>query len=172
MQAVIDGRNPSEIAALHRNKAKRAEIEKCASVEIPNYLQVYLQEVLVDVRSLNQRIIAMETSLLAKIETFNLHQQIDLMCTVPGVSKMLALRVISEMGANYHQRYFTAEAFSKAIRVVPSNEVSGESCSNAGLHMATSGSSFTSFPQPSLSPFTDAALCEDGSMITEVAQIT
>lgn len=82
LQAVIDGRNPSEIAALHRNKAKHAEIEKCASVEIPNYLQVYLQEVLVDVRSLNQRIIAMETSLLAKIETFNLHQQIDLMCTV------------------------------------------------------------------------------------------
>ncbi len=30
-----------------------------------------------------------------------------LLCTVPAVTKMLALRVISEMGANYHQRYFT-----------------------------------------------------------------
>lgn len=125
LQAVIDGRSPTEIAALHRNKAKRLEIEKCASVEIPHYLRIYLQEILFDVQSLNQRIIAMETSLLAKIETFDLHKQVDLMCTVPGVSKMLAMRIISEMGANYHQRYFSAQAFSKAIGVVPSNEVSG-----------------------------------------------
>ena len=38
---------------------------------------------------------------------------------------MLALRIISEMGANYHQRYYSAEAFAKGIGVVPSNEVSG-----------------------------------------------
>jgi hypothetical protein len=44
LQALIDGRSPTEIAALHRNRAKRIEIEKCASVEIPQYLRIYLQE--------------------------------------------------------------------------------------------------------------------------------
>jgi Transposase IS116/IS110/IS902 family len=83
-----------------------------------------LQEVLNDVHQLNQRIQAGEALLLSKIEACQLTEQLDLMCTVPGVSKMLALRIIAEMGANYHQRYYSAEAFAKGIGVVPSNEVS------------------------------------------------
>jgi hypothetical protein len=47
------------------------------------------------------------------------------MCAVPFVTKMLAMRIIAEMGANYRQRYCSAEAFAKGIGVVPSNEVSG-----------------------------------------------
>lgn len=125
IQAILDHRSPTEIAALHRNRAKRAEIEKSAAVELPDYILGYLQEVLNDVRQLNQRIDAGEADLLRKIDTFGLNEQVNLMCTVPGVTKMLALRIIAEMGANYYQRYYSAEAFAKAIGVVPSNEVSG-----------------------------------------------
>lgn len=125
LQAVIDQRSPTEIAALHRNKAKRAEIEKSAGVELPDYLRDYLREVLADVHSLNQRIETGEAQLLDMIATCGLNEQVNLMCTVPGVTKMLALRIIAEMGANYHQRYFSAEAFAKGIGVVPGNEVSG-----------------------------------------------
>ena len=125
MQAIIDRRSPAEIAALHRNKAKRAEIEKSADVHLPDYILVYLQEVLSEVQFLNQHIQLGEAALLAKITDCGLRDQVDLMCTVPGVTKMLALRVIAEMGANYHQRYPTASAFAKAIGGVPSNEVSG-----------------------------------------------
>ena len=77
-----------------------------------------------DIHLLNQRIETGEAALLNKIPFCDLTSQVDLMCTVPGVTKMLALRIIAEMGANYHQRYFSAEAFAKAIGVVPSNEVS------------------------------------------------
>lgn len=125
LQAVIDRRAPAEIAALHRNKAKRPEIEKCASVDLPEYLGNYLQEVLSDVRLLNLRIETGETKVLEKISECGLSEQIQLMCTVPGISQMLAMRIIAEMGANYHQRYCSAQAFAKGIGVVPSNEVSG-----------------------------------------------
>lgn len=125
LQAILDQRSATEIAALHRRQAKRAEIEKCASVALPAYLHAYLQEVLQDVRELNQRISHAEAQLLEKIVSCNLEEQVALMCTVPGVTQMLALRIIAEMGANYHQRYFSCEAFAKGIGVVPSNEVSG-----------------------------------------------
>lgn len=46
------------------------------------------------------------------------------MCTVPGVTKILVMRIISEMGANYHQRYYSPSASAKGIGVVPSNKVS------------------------------------------------
>jgi transposase len=125
LQAIIDQRSPTEIALLHPRKARRSEIEKCAAVELPDYLGGYLQEVLSDVQLLNQRITSGETTLLGMIPTCHLDEQVQLMCTVPGVTRMLALRVIAEMGANFHQRYYSAEAFSKAIGVVPANEVSG-----------------------------------------------
>jgi len=74
---------------------------------------------------LNDRIKQAENEILDKINLSNLENQVDLMTTVPGVTSMLALRIIAELGSNYHQRYCTAEAFSKAIGVVPANEVSG-----------------------------------------------
>ena len=125
IQAVLDQRSPTEIAALHRNKAKRAEIEKSASVNLPDYIRSYLAEVMADVRQLNQRIEMGEAAVLLKIAACDLSTQVELMCTVPGVTMMLAMRIIAEMGSNYHQRYYSAAAFAKAIGVVPSNEVSG-----------------------------------------------
>jgi transposase len=76
-------------------------------------------------RQLNQRIEDGQAKLLSAIEVNSLAHQIILMCTVPGISILLALRVIAEMGANFHQRNPSVESFSKAIGVVPSNEVSG-----------------------------------------------
>lgn len=125
LQAILDRRTPAEMAALHRNKAKRAQIEQYASVELPEYVYPYLTEVLEEVRVFNQKISHGEADLLQMIETFHLEEQVALMQSVPGVTRMLCLRVISEMGANYHQRYASAEAFAKAIGVVPANEVSG-----------------------------------------------
>lgn len=124
-QAILDRKTPVEIAALYRSRVKRPEIEKSAAVELPEYVRPYLQDVLADVRLLNQKVNTGEIELFSKIETFELAEQVQWMCTVPGVTKMLCLRVIAEMGANYQQRYPTAEAFAKAIGVVPANEVSG-----------------------------------------------
>lgn len=125
IQAVLDNRQPAEIAALHRTQAKRAEIEKSAAIPLPDYVKDYLQEVLLDVRQLNQRIISGQAELLKQIDTLGLREQVDRMCTVPAVTELLVMRIIAEMGANYHQRYYSAEAFAKGIGVVPSNEVSG-----------------------------------------------
>jgi transposase len=125
LQAIIDRRTPEEIAALHRNRNKRPEIEKCAAVPLPDYMFPYLAEVIEDVNMLNNRIIQAEHEILDKISSCHLEKQVELMSTVSGVTSMLALRIIAELGANYHQRYCTAEAFSKAIGVVPANEVSG-----------------------------------------------
>lgn len=125
IQAILEGKSPSEIAAFHRNKDKRLEIEKSASVKPPDYVKVYLQEVLTDVRQLNLRIVTAEAELLKMIEILNLGDQVERMCTVPAVTRFLAMRIIAELGANYHQRYYSAGAFAKGIGVVPSNEVSG-----------------------------------------------
>lgn len=125
LQAIIDGRTPAEIAALHRNRAKRPEIEKCAAVELPPFLRDYLCDVLADIRRLNASIDEHEKELLGQIEVCQLSDTVRLMCSVPGVTSMLALRIIAELGANYHQRYASAEALAKAIGVVPANEVSG-----------------------------------------------
>ena len=125
LQAILDRRSPAEIALLHPRKAKQPEIEKCAAVGLPTYLDSYLQEVLNDVHLYNQRTEIGETALLAMIPYCHLDEQVQLMTTVPAVTRMLALRIIAEMGANFHQRYHSAEAFARAIGVVPSNEVSG-----------------------------------------------
>jgi transposase len=85
----------------------------------------YLREVLGDVQQLNQCIEDVEVRLIAAIVANEVAAQVELMCTKPGVSRLLALQVIAEMGANYHQRYYSAEAFAKGIGVVPSNQVSG-----------------------------------------------
>ncbi len=125
LQAILDHRSPAEIALLHPRKAKQPEIEKCAAVELPDYLDSYLAEVLNDVHLLNQRSADGEMTLLDMIDSCQLDEQIQMMTTVPAVTRMLALRIIAEMGANFHQRYHSAEAFARAIGVVPSNEVSG-----------------------------------------------
>jgi transposase len=125
LQAIIDRRTPAEIAALHRSQAKRVEIQRCASVELPDYLRTYLQEVLDDVRRLNQHIHEGETAIIQRSQEYDLIPQVELMGTVPGITQMLALRIIAEMGANFHQRYYSAQAFAKGIGVVPANEVSG-----------------------------------------------
>lgn len=125
LQGIIDRRSPSELALLHPRKLRRPEIEKCAAVTLPDFTHAYLNDVIQDVHALNLRIEDCETELLAKIGSWHLNEPVALMRTVPGVTPFLALRTIAELGANFHQRYYSAEAFSKAIGVVPSNEVSG-----------------------------------------------
>lgn len=121
LQGIIDRRTPEEIVASHRNRNKRPEIVKCAAVPLPDYILPYLEEVLGDVTMLNDRIKQAENEILDKINLSHLKNQVDLMTTVPGVTSMLAIRIIAELGSNYHQCYCTAEAFSKAIGVVPAN---------------------------------------------------
>jgi transposase len=125
LQGILAHRTPAELALLHPRKARRPEIEKCAAVTLPDFTHAYLADIISDVNNLNLRIEACETELLAKIDIFHLSEQVTLMTTVPGVTRFLALRTIGELGSNFHQRYYSAEAFAKAIGVVPSNEVSG-----------------------------------------------
>jgi hypothetical protein len=68
LEAIIAGRSPTEIAALHRTSTKRAEIEKCASVQLSDYLKVYLHVVLDDVQRLTDNIKSGEASILVKTD--------------------------------------------------------------------------------------------------------
>lgn len=62
----------ADLALLHPRKARRLEIEKCTTVPLPDFTRAYLNDVLSDVRNLNQRIYACEAELLSKIEVCHL----------------------------------------------------------------------------------------------------
>lgn len=102
LRGIIDRRTPEEIAALHRNRNKQPEIENCAAVPLPDYTLPYLEEVL-DVNMLNDRIKQDEFAVLDKTVSCNLQKHVDLMTTVAGVTLILALQIIAELGANYNQ---------------------------------------------------------------------
>ncbi len=53
------------------------------------------------------------------------------MTSAPAVNEMLALRIIAESAANFWERYYSAEAFAKALGVAPSTKTSGGKLLNA-----------------------------------------
>jgi len=128
---------PAELALLHPRKLRRPEIEKCAAFTLPDFTHTYLNDVINEVRNLNQRIEAYEVELLSKVDVCQLTEQVALIVTVPGVTRFLALRAIAELGFNFHQRYYSAEAFAKAIGVVPAMRSREANCSYARLRTAT-----------------------------------
>jgi transposase len=84
-----------------------------------------LAETYTELVQLDERIMQREAECIELIWDFGLTEQVAWMTTAPAITPLLALRFISEMGANYWERYDSADAFAKAIGVVPANIVSG-----------------------------------------------
>lgn len=123
---IAKGLPPTEILAKWRPKTPGKKEAALASLAIvPEYVRNWLTEQVFEVRRLSAKIDAQEAYALTLIERFGLSIQVAMMCTAPAVSPLVALRIIAEMGQNYWQRYHSADAFAKAVGVVPSNEVSG-----------------------------------------------
>lgn len=59
------------------------------------------------------------------IETFP--AQINLLTTIPQVSVLLAVRLVAEMGPDFHLRYDTPKAFARGLGVAPRHHITGGS---------------------------------------------
>jgi transposase len=125
--AMIQGKMPVEVAECYLRPQKRAELIDCLPPDpLPEWFRTWLAQRCKDVGELNQRIETIETDLrnIARTDV-SLRPLIANMLTVPGITELLAVRIIAECGSNFYHRYPNAAAFAKAIGIVPSNEVSG-----------------------------------------------
>lgn len=143
-KGIVEGLPRDEIVYKYwkGRKNRIEELISCIPNEIPDYLRRWLKVQLDDINRLNDRIEMQEIEAEMLIDQLGLAQQIAIMCTAPAVGPLLALRIIGEMGQDYWVRYHSADAFSKAIGVVPANEVSGgkivkKKSSKGNVHVKT-----------------------------------
>jgi transposase len=59
------------------------------------------------------------------IETYP--SQINLLTSIPQISVSLAVRLVAEMGPDFHIRYDSAKAFARALGVAPRHHITGGS---------------------------------------------
>ena len=108
-------------------KTKRAAlITALGSIhELPDYVRVEIGQGLEEINFRNQLIVTREQRAYGHIGKFQLGFQMHWMTSAPAVNEMLALRIIAESGANFWERYYSAEAFAKALGVAPATKISG-----------------------------------------------
>jgi hypothetical protein len=88
---------------------------------LPEPVQQYLKEAQAELAQSRESIEAVEAALLEHAGALGLEDVINRMCTVPGVTALLALRVIAEAGPDIHQRFSSAPAFAQAVGLVLRN---------------------------------------------------
>lgn len=93
--------------------------------ELPGYVREEVALSAAELDRLTDMIIARRRRAEDHIAQFQLAAQIEWMTTAPAVTPLLALRIIAETGADFHDRYHSAQAFCKACGLTPSNKVSG-----------------------------------------------
>ncbi len=93
--------------------------------ELPRYVREEVALSAAELDRLTEMIIARRRRAEDHIAQFQLEAQIAWMTTAPAVTPLLALRIIAETGADFYDRYHSAEAFCKACGLAPSNKVSG-----------------------------------------------
>lgn len=93
--------------------------------ELPDYVRVELAQGLEEVLFRNRLIERREERAYVHIVKYDLGSQIHWMSSAPAVNDMLALRIIAESGANFWERYYSAEAFAKSLGVAPATKISG-----------------------------------------------
>ena len=91
---------------------------------LPDYVRSELDLALQELQHLNDLIAARQQRAEEHIQRFQLEPQLAWMTTAPALSQLLGLRIIAEAGADFHARYHSAEAFSKACGLAPANLVS------------------------------------------------
>lgn len=108
-------------------KSKRvALIAALGSVhELPDYVRVELGQGLEEVVFRNRLINMREERAYDHIVKYDLGSQIHWMTSAPAVNDLLALRIVAESGANFWERYYSAEAFAKSLGVAPATKISG-----------------------------------------------
>ncbi len=106
--------------------SKRQLVELLENLnELPRYVREEVALSAAELDRLTDMIVARRRRAEAHIAHFHLEPQIEWMTTAPAVTALLALRIIAETGADFHDRYHSAEAFCKACGLAPSNKVSG-----------------------------------------------
>lgn len=124
--ASISPREAVNFAWRGPRKSKPELVELLTNLpDLPPYVREEVALTAAELDRLTDRILARRRRAEAHIERFQLEPQIEWMITAPAVSRLLALRIIAEAGADYHARYHSAEAFCKACGLAPSNKVSG-----------------------------------------------
>ena len=93
--------------------------------ELADYVRVEIGQALEEIHFRNQLIAMREQRAYGHIGKFHLGYQIHWMSSAPAVNELLALRIIAESGANFWERYYSAEAFAKALGVAPATKISG-----------------------------------------------
>ena len=108
-------------------KSKRAALIAALGTihELPDYVRVEIGQGLEEIEYRNRLIEMREQRAYSHIGKFHLGSQIHWMTSAPAVNDMLALRIIAESGADFWERYYSAEAFAKALGVAPSTKTSG-----------------------------------------------
>lgn len=93
--------------------------------ELPDYVRIEIGQGLQEIEYRNRLIETREQRAYSHIGKFQLGAQIHWMTSAPAVNEMLALRIIAESGGDFWERYYSAEAFAKALGVAPSTKTSG-----------------------------------------------
>lgn len=93
--------------------------------ELPDYVRLEIGQGLEEIEYRNRLIETREQRAYSHIGKFQLGSQVHWMTTAPAVNEMLALRIIAESGANFWERYYSAQAFAKALGVAPAIRISG-----------------------------------------------
>jgi transposase len=93
--------------------------------ELPDYVKLELQQTLDGIHLFNDEIASRERNAESLIEKLGLIEVVNIILSAPGVTPLLSLRIIGEMGVDFTERYSSAEKFVNAIGVCPANQVSG-----------------------------------------------
>ncbi len=146
LQAIIDGKEKHEILLNHwfgRSSSLDKLNDAMGELEmIPNFTRPFLEGLCEELIFLNNKIERLENNSLDLIDELSLTEITDLICTLPAMSKLLALRIVGEMGVDFTERYSSGEKFVKAIGVCPNNIVSGgkvlkKESSHGNTHLKT-----------------------------------
>jgi transposase len=127
LAAIASGMPPAEIAALHPRKSRRPIVEACLPESFPAGVPEYVAQAVGALEALERR----RSDAIARLQAYTHANQAWLddatrwLRTVPFTTDLLALRCVAEMGADFTQRYPSAERFCSALGVAPQSEVSG-----------------------------------------------
>ena len=95
------------------------------SEPLMKYVRDAIMTELQEILRLNERIEQFENSTEDIIQDMGLDSLINLICTVPTMTRPLAIKILGEMGIDFTFRYPTKDKFVCALGLVPKNIISG-----------------------------------------------
>ncbi len=124
LEAIAQGAAMEAVADLHPQKKRRPLIRECLPEKDLSYdLRWYTRVLLEEAAVCERRRIEAEQILLSMSPMFE--PELSLLLSVPFTDRLLALRVIAEMGRDCQKRYRSRRSFSAGCGTAPSSSVSG-----------------------------------------------